>query len=114
MGPLNPALYTAVGERIAALRSADSTQTAPVPVDLVTTSGSGLDPDITPAAAEYQIHRVAAARGISVDAVRALVAACTQGRQFGVLGEARVNVVKLNPALDKLDPDYRRSHNRAG
>jgi len=99
-GPLNPALETAVKERIAALRAADPGNAAPVPVDLVTASGSGLDPHISPAAAEYQVKRVARERKISVDEVRRLVAEATEGRTFGVLGEPRVNVLELNLALD--------------
>ena len=99
LGPLNPALTNAAKARIAALRAADSTATGPVPVDLVTASGSGLDPHISPAAAEFQVARVARARGMSAGAVRALVRAHTEGRTFGLLGEARVNVLELNLAL---------------
>jgi K+-transporting ATPase ATPase C chain len=99
-GPLNPALETAVRERIAALRAADPGNTAPVPVDLVTASASGLDPHISPAAAEFQVARVARARGIGADRVRELVRHATQGRTFGLLGEPRVNVLELNLALD--------------
>ena len=99
-GPINPALETAVKERIAALRAADPGNTATVPVDLVTASGSGLDPDISPAAAEYQVKRVARERKVSEDEVRRLVEQATQGRTFGVLGEPRVNVLELNLALD--------------
>jgi potassium-transporting ATPase KdpC subunit len=99
-GPLNPALADAVKARIQALRDADPGNTARVPVDLVTASASGLDPQISPAAAEYQINRVARARHLEVQAVRDLVAKHTEGRQFGVLGEPRVNVLKLNLALD--------------
>ncbi|MBP9201920.1 MAG: potassium-transporting ATPase subunit KdpC [Gemmatimonadales bacterium] len=100
LGPSNPALHQAVADRIAALRAADPDNLAPVPVDLVTASASGLDPHITPAAAEYQAARVARARGLPVDRVRALVARYTEGRQFGILGEARVHVLRLNLALD--------------
>jgi K+-transporting ATPase ATPase C chain len=101
-GPLNPALAQAVKDRVSALRDADPGNTAPVPVDLVTASGSGLDPEISPAAAEYQVARVARLRGHGVDAVRAVVARHTEGRTFGVLGEPRVNVLALNLALDSL------------
>jgi potassium-transporting ATPase KdpC subunit len=100
-GPRNPALADAVTGRIKALRDADPDNNAPVPVDLVTASGSGLDPDISVAAADYQTHRVAKARGMSDDKIRALVADNTNGRTFGVLGEPRVNVLNLNLALDR-------------
>jgi K+-transporting ATPase ATPase C chain len=100
-GPRNPTLADAVTGRIKALRDADPDNRAPVPVDLVTASASGLDPDISIAATDYQIHRVAKARGMSEDRVRALVADNTNGRTFGVLGEPRVNVLKLNLSLDR-------------
>ena len=99
-GPINPALEAAVKERIAALRAADPGNTAPVPVDLVTASGSGLDPHISPAAAEYQVQRVARERTLPDDEARRLVEQATEGRTFGVLGEPRVNVLELNLALD--------------
>jgi len=101
-GPLNPALADAVVGRIKALRDADPGNAAPVPADLVTASASGLDPHISPAAAEYQVARVARARGTTPDRVRALVADSTEGRQLGFLGEPRVNVLRLNFALDAL------------
>ena len=101
-GPLNPALVDAVKGRIDALKAADPANTAPVPVDLVTASGSGLDPEISEAAAKYQIGRVARARGLAPGAVEALVARHTSDRLFGVLGERRVNVLELNLALDQL------------
>ncbi|WP_175719777.1 potassium-transporting ATPase subunit KdpC [Burkholderia anthina] len=100
LGPLNPSLADQVKGRIAALRDAGTDLSKPVPVDLVTASASGLDPEITPAAAAYQVERVAKARNLTADAVALLVAANTTGRQFGVLGEPRVNVLKLNLALD--------------
>ena len=100
-GPRNPALADAVKDRIKALRDADPANKAPVPVDLVTASGSGLDPDISVAAAVYQLHRVAKARGMPEDKVRALVGQNTSGRTFGILGEPRVNVLALNLALDR-------------
>jgi len=101
-GPSNPALRDAVQQRIDALRKADPGNTAPVPADLVTASGSGLDPDISPAAAQYQVARVASVRHLSADQVQALVVKYTQGRQLGFLGEPRVNVLQLNVALDGL------------
>jgi K+-transporting ATPase ATPase C chain len=99
LGPLNPALKTAVAARIAALRRADPSNTAPIPVDLVTASASGLDPHISPAAAEYQVRRVARLRGLSPQAVQALVAQQTEPPQWGFLGEPRVNVLQLNLSL---------------
>jgi K+-transporting ATPase ATPase C chain len=90
--------------RLSALHDADPSNTAPVPVDLVTSSGSGLDPEVSPAAAAYQAARVAKVRGVSLDQVNELIERNTAGRQFGILGEARVNVLKLNLALDDLKP----------
>jgi K+-transporting ATPase ATPase C chain len=100
LGPINPALLEAVQGRIKALQQADLGNTAPIPVDLVTASASGLDPHISPAAAEYQVGRVARARGLSEGAVRQVVAQHTAGRTLGLLGEPRVNVLALNLALD--------------
>jgi potassium-transporting ATPase KdpC subunit len=102
LGPLNPALTDGIKARIDALRAADPTNKAPIPVDLVTASGSGLDPDISLAAAYYQATRVARARGLQPEAVRALIAAHSRGRRLGILGEPRVNVLELNLALDAL------------
>ncbi len=101
-GPLNPALTEAAQARIDALKTADIGNTIPIPVDLVTASGSGLDPNISVAAAQYQIHRVAAARGLDEAQVQSVVNQHTQGRQFGLLGEPVVNVLALNLALDGL------------
>jgi K+-transporting ATPase ATPase C chain len=100
LGPTNPDLIKAVQERISALKQADPDNNAPIPVDLVTSSASGLDPHISPAAAEYQIARVARIRGLDVEKVRQLVAQHTESRTFGLLGEPRVNVVELNLDLD--------------
>jgi len=102
LGPSDPALAEAAAQRIAALRTADPGNTRAVPVDLVTASASGLDPHISPAAAEFQVERVARTRGLAPETVRTLVAGHTLGRQIGVLGEPRVNVLTLNLALDAL------------
>jgi K+-transporting ATPase ATPase C chain len=101
-GPLNPALKDAVAARVTALRGADPGNTAPVPVDLVTASASGLDPHISPAAARYQVARVARAKGFPADKVAALVDAQVQLPWLGFVGEPRVNVLQLNLALDAL------------
>ena len=100
LGPTNPALLKAVRERVAALRAADPGEDGPIPPDLVEASGSGLDPDVSPAAALYQVPRVARARGLPVATVRALVLGRVEGRWLGVFGEPRVNVLELNLALD--------------
>lgn len=102
LAPSNPALTEQVAARIAALETADPTNTLPIPVDLVTASASGLDPHISLAAAEYQVERVARVRGVDTAVVRQLVNQYTEGRTVGVLGEPRVNVLHLNLALDAL------------
>lgn len=102
-GPSNPALLEAVQARIDALKGFDPDNNAPIPVDLVTFSASGLDPDISIAAVEYQVARVARYRGLSEDQVNLLISQFTEGRQLGILGEPRVNVLKLNLALDALE-----------
>lgn len=102
LGPLNPTLVENAQGRIDALRAADPDNRRPIPVDLVTASGSGLDPHVSPAAAQWQVPRVARARGLGIAAVEALVARHTEGRQWGFLGEARVNVLGLNLDLDAL------------
>ncbi|MBC8747958.1 K+-transporting ATPase ATPase C chain [Paraburkholderia sp. WC7.3g] len=102
LGPNNPALLDEIKGRLAALKAAGTDMSKPVPVDLVTSSGSGLDPEISPAAAAYQVERVAQARHLASNDVQALVERYTTGRQFGVLGEPRVNVLKLNLALDEM------------
>ncbi len=101
-GPLNPALVDAVKGRLEALKAVDPDNKQPIPADLVTASGSGLDPHISPTAAEYQIGRVARVRKLDAGIVRQLVDRYTEARQFGVLGEARVNVLRLNLALDEV------------
>ena len=102
LGPTNPALIANVQGRLDALKAADATNKASPPIDLVTASGSGLDPAISPEAAEFQVQRVAKARNLQPDVVRNLVTEFTDGRQFGILGEPQVNVLKLNLALDGL------------
>jgi K+-transporting ATPase ATPase C chain len=102
LGPTNPALRQAVLARAAALRAADPENKSPIPVDLVAASGSGLDPHISPAAAAYQAPRVAKARGLSLEIVKQLIARQTQGRDWLVLGEPRVNVLELNLELAEL------------
>ncbi len=102
LGPTNPALIANVQGRLDALKAADATNKVSPPIDLVTASGSGLDPAISPEAAEFQVARVAKARNLQPDVVRNLVTEFTDGRQFGILGEPQVNVLKLNLALDGL------------
>ncbi|ESQ92837.1 potassium-transporting ATPase subunit KdpC [Asticcacaulis benevestitus] len=100
LGSNNPALLDAVKGRVAALKAADPLNAKPIPVDLVTASGSGLDPEVSPAAAAYQVNRIAQARGIGVESVKSAIAKSTRGRDLGVLGEARVNVLEVNLRLD--------------
>jgi K+-transporting ATPase ATPase C chain len=107
LAPSNPALAKAIRERIATLKAADPANNKPVPADLVTASGSGLDPHISPAAAEYQVARVARARKLDESMVRRLVAQYADGRDWGLLGEPRVNVLKVNFALDH--PEWSKS-----
>jgi K+-transporting ATPase ATPase C chain len=102
LGPTNPALLDGIKSRIAQLHQADPQNKLAIPVDLVTASSSGLDPEISPVAAYYQVHRIAQKRHLSEARVKELVAEFTQHRQFGLLGEPRVNVLELNLALDKL------------
>jgi K+-transporting ATPase ATPase C chain len=102
LGPTNPALTAEVESRVKALQAADPTNTAPIPVDLVTSSSSGLDPDISVAAAQYQAPRIARMRGISLADVQSLIQKYTTGHTFGILGEPRVNVLELNLALDAI------------
>jgi K+-transporting ATPase ATPase C chain len=102
MGSTNPALLRKVKDRIYHLKSANPDNDKPIPVDLITASGSGLDPHISPAAAEYQIQRIAGSRGIDEVQIRTLIIAHTEHRQLGILGEPRVNVLELNTALDGL------------
>jgi potassium-transporting ATPase KdpC subunit len=113
LGPTNDALIKAVQARIDALKAADPDNPLPLPVDLVTASGSGLDPHISPAAAAYQVRRIARMRGLDETIVRRLVAQHTEGRQLGVLGEPRVNVLTLNLALDTHGKEnYSHNHSR--
>jgi K+-transporting ATPase ATPase C chain len=104
LGPTNPDLAKVIGDRVQAIRQAHPEQSGPVPADLATTSASGLDPHISPEAAEYQVIRIASARKASADEIRRLVSAHTRDRTFGVLGEPRVNVLLLNRELDARFP----------
>jgi K+-transporting ATPase ATPase C chain len=104
LGPTNPALVDGIKARIETLRAADSTAAGPIPVDLVTTSGSGLDPHLSPAAAAWQVPRIARARGLDPAEVQRLIDAGTAPRFLGVIGERRVNVLLVNLALDHLTP----------
>jgi K+-transporting ATPase ATPase C chain len=113
LGPTNPAQLDAVKQRVADMQKAHGDD-APVPVDLVTASASGLDPHISPAAAEYQVGRVAKARGMTDEFVRALIARHTEGRTFGLLGEPRVNVLELNLALDEASSNPGESPSAVG
>ncbi len=111
LGPTNPTLDRLVRERIAALRASDSTATGPVPVELATASGSGLDPHLSPAAALFQVHRIAGARGLDSATVARLISAHIEPRAWGILGEPRVNVLRVNLSLDSLvaSPEIPRS-----
>jgi K+-transporting ATPase ATPase C chain len=100
-GPTNQKLADRVSDDVKKFRAENPTYTGPIPADLLTASGSGLDPHISPASADVQVARIAAARGVSADTVRQLVAAHTEGRQYGLFGEPRVNVLELNLALDQ-------------
>jgi K+-transporting ATPase ATPase C chain len=102
LGPLNPALLDAVKTNAKALHDADPDNRQPIPVDLVTASASGLDPDISPAAAHYQAARVAGARNLALASVETLINAHVRGSLFGLFGEPRINVLELNRALDRL------------
>lgn len=102
LGPLNPALVDAVKARIEALKAVDPNNRQPIPVDLITASASGLDPHISPAAAQYQAARVALARNLQLDIINTLIEQHTDDRQWGFFGEPRVNVLELNLALDSL------------
>ncbi|MGC8669177.1 MAG: potassium-transporting ATPase subunit KdpC [Chthonomonadales bacterium] len=114
IGPLDPRLAEEVNRRLAALRAADPSRRGPVPVDLVTASASGLDPNISLAAADYQVARVARARGMSEAEVRRILQRFTVGRQLGFLGEPRVNVLKVNLALDQAQGRWRGGVSAAG
>lgn len=103
LGPTNPAQLQAVKDRVEVLKNADQNQTSNVPIDLVTASGSGLDPQISPAAAEYQVSRISKARRLDAKELSRLVAEHTEGRTLGLMGEPRVNVLKLNMVLDRLN-----------
>lgn len=107
LGPTNPALVEAVQQRLRALHEVDPNNTDPVPIELLSASASGLDPHISPAAARYQLRRVARLRGLTEDALSALIAQHTEARSLGVLGESRVNVLVLNLALDRIGPSTR-------
>lgn len=113
-GPLNPTLFDAVKGRVRSLQAIDPAHAGLVPIDLATASGNGLDPHITPSAAEYQIQRVAVARGITEDDLRKIVSQQIEGRQFGLLGEARLNILKMNLLLDRLYPLQNRVIPHAG
>lgn len=106
LGPTNPALVAAMKLRIKNLKEHDPTNTSPIPLDLVTSSGSGLDPHISPKAAFYQVQRVANIRHLSVEQVKKLIATSIEHRQWGILGEERVNVLKLNLLLDNMTANH--------